>query len=854
VAFTNEDIIILLELPAEAINWKTHDIAAEITRTTPDLDKITSENKNILHLLVKEEPQLLKAVLNLPHFKRELLDQKDCNGKTPLDILEALEEPVESKFQKKYMLLLAGSGFHFPSSISLYQGYINQKIKTRLILKNRSVSFLNEIGLCQAYSFLHNYYLETLREDFYYTSLLLMRLWDESLESLQKPLPSFLPQSALYKNLDELFEQWTNDLFLFFGSTEIQSIIPDMLQSSRHLQFNIAAPKNEENTVKPVTLYYYGHHKRSNQLFNLHYMKFDSTELAMNKKIAQSRSQFRSVFITLIKPENPARARFVDLEGNDIQFTADESISRPLSSRVAAIDRHDLGQVIFVWRGAAGILQDQSNDYAIVTLERMKELLKYLCRLPEGVYIDVDKTQHSSSFRKLANGNLYFYNCDDGTKTSEIVNFSALHDKILLRNGHLNTDPTKWEVLKINKPHKYHAMCSRDESVNNFIPLVYHFNNPDTVARLDRFHVFFEEELPHTLEDVIAFQQASPCHFTHLHIALITHDLGSVKSLLDQGLVLFDAQDAYGRRPLDIAIANGFIEAALMILDKSPSPVDEVDADWFVDAFQSGHSQGFQTLLSHPKLQVNLTKVAAAAMQNHVLEIVYYLLSQGKIHPNTFIQSAILAKDLPLIELLLSFGANPDIQDKLGNTVLHYAACIQDDSIFRSVLKNSAVCLFQKNNQGQSVLDIIAQSTERTFSKGKKPEREQSIVRMMIESVDFQLNNKAHCDLLCSLLDYTMHYDDDDLFSLALEKTRHKPEILNKFISRDGMKMTLLHQAILENHPHFVTLLIEAGANPDLKIRQSTPAHSTNPLIGKSARDITDGQDALQYSSSMTRH
>ncbi|CDZ78884.1 hypothetical protein BN59_03199 [Legionella massiliensis] len=185
---------------------------------------------NPLHVLVKEDFNELRAVLNSPDFNRAWLEEKDSDGNTPMDILEQSEGTAPEKFMKRYSLMLSGAGINIPDSLDISQARLNRQISNRLLQKDRDVSFFNAEGLCNGYSFLHNYYSETRGEDYFYTSLMLISLWDGTNASLKQPLPAFLPQSAEYKNLDELFEQWSNDLFLFFGSAAMRQVFPKMEQ------------------------------------------------------------------------------------------------------------------------------------------------------------------------------------------------------------------------------------------------------------------------------------------------------------------------------------------------------------------------------------------------------------------------------------------------------------------------------------------------------------------------------------------------------------------------------------------------------------------------------------------------
>lgn len=707
VVSSRDSINKLLQLPDNEYDNTLDSIIKSINDNSPDLSKRTPDGKNILHLAVNEDLKLLTTILNHPNFNPELVHQKDHLGRTPLDLIDKLQVSEDIKFQKKYMLILSGFGAKLPEKLDLGQFFLNKKILNRLRLKDRTIEFFDHSGLCNAYSFLYNFYKETKGEEYFYTSLLLMGLWDGTKEMLEKPIPSVFPQSAYYHNLDELFEQWTNDLFFSFASTQVENVIPTMEQHLRSFQYDFLEPLQSEVPIRPTTIYFHERFQLDKSFYSslcdCHIKRFDElNDLEEKRLIAEAKSRFIPTFFYLVNRNDPSIKRplkFYDLNGNEksIDLNLLSTQQESGDSTIQSLDPEDFRFVVNYLRSMDAI-EGEKLKIPLVTKERMLELVKYLSRLPDGLYVDVFKTQHCTTFQQLPNGKLGYYDCNDHTPQPEILDYVALNDVILKAHGH--TDNTA--LLE-----KYPSLHAAIEGPNSFIPHAYYLNSPRTQLQFEKFSVFTEEEFPRNKEEAIAFYQESANNFTHLHIATVTHDLNSIQRILEDGFVDLDAKDCYDRTALEIAIKNGFIDAALIMLDKSPSPYHDLNSDCLEQEFKIGNQENIEKLISHPKLKVNYAKAASAAMRWKRYDVVEYLLTEKKIDPNTFIQGSVLAQDFQLIDLLIRFGANVNTVDNLGNTAFHYAMYQLNSPVCAYLLNNFSIDLKGKNHQDESPLDIL---------------------------------------------------------------------------------------------------------------------------------------------------
>jgi hypothetical protein len=113
----------------------------------------------------------------------------------------------------------------------------------RLRQKYRDTTFFSLDGNCNGFSFLYSFYAALGMEQYYFNTLALMANWDGSEATLQSQFDKNVPQAQFYNNLDELFEQWTNDLIWLQHSklTEVDGLD----QGDRVEQYSIIKKKGQ---------------------------------------------------------------------------------------------------------------------------------------------------------------------------------------------------------------------------------------------------------------------------------------------------------------------------------------------------------------------------------------------------------------------------------------------------------------------------------------------------------------------------------------------------------------------------------------------------------------------------------
>lgn len=177
---------------------------------------------------------------------KEALCKQDIYGNTALDY--ALENQHVETIQLLDDEGLHDSGVARTPLINIDQSSVMKKMRYYLLSQYRDLVFFNENGLCNGFAFLRDMYANKGMESWFYDTLRLMSSWDGSQEVLDKAFDESISQRAYYKNLSELFEQWSNDI-IWFQHTTLDSVFnyssQSNRQSNREFQYSIAGGSNQ---------------------------------------------------------------------------------------------------------------------------------------------------------------------------------------------------------------------------------------------------------------------------------------------------------------------------------------------------------------------------------------------------------------------------------------------------------------------------------------------------------------------------------------------------------------------------------------------------------------------------------
>ena len=169
----------------------------------------TAYEMNALHYAAfSGDPRILERLLAIPELKSRVTDQ-DLFGRTPLMIAMQLRKDDAIRLLGG---IPGGPGYGVRPPV-IRQEEVWPELRTYLSLKKRS-PVLPEEGHCHGFGFLAQYYAAHGRVREFVKALELISSWDETSESL-KEKKEVLGLSGEYSDLEDLMEQWVNDIVQF---------------------------------------------------------------------------------------------------------------------------------------------------------------------------------------------------------------------------------------------------------------------------------------------------------------------------------------------------------------------------------------------------------------------------------------------------------------------------------------------------------------------------------------------------------------------------------------------------------------------------------------------------------------
>ncbi len=226
---------------AHAIISNNESLTLKLIKMGASIDTLDIHGNTLLHLAVNNESNQIRTLLTVLRIK-ELEKIENIYGETPLDlaIQKKLDGIISLLNPESDLNLIQKSKSYGVQPTLIKQRIINNKMLYRFQLRYRDTSLFNctfnKGGNCNGFSFLKSIYAELGLEPYFFDTLALMSNWDGTEESLTSEIHS-CPQSLYYKNLDELFEQWTNDI-IWFQHTNLKDI-DDVKYDDRVKQFKI---------------------------------------------------------------------------------------------------------------------------------------------------------------------------------------------------------------------------------------------------------------------------------------------------------------------------------------------------------------------------------------------------------------------------------------------------------------------------------------------------------------------------------------------------------------------------------------------------------------------------------------
>ncbi len=268
---------------------------------------------------------------------------------------------------------------------------------------------------------------------------------------------------------------------------------------------------------------------------------------------------------------------------------------------------------------------------------------------------------------------------------------------------------------------------------------------------------------------------------TLLHCACISRQKEIVKLLLEKGAdPNLQSADEYGYTPIHWAAQKGFVEILKILksFNADFNILDKRGINPLVSAYNENDLKTMKILLERGA-DPNLWKDTKGET------LLHYACRKGKTE---------------IIKLLLEYGANPNLQSKdaFGYTPIHWVAQEGYNNIIDLIADNSKIDIdFDiKDKKGYTPLD-------RAFQSGHFKVME-ILTNLGAEDIS---NAKKHINIIKDEYDKNNYKNLEIIFELNINPDKYK--------DKDGE--TLLHYACKDGKLAMVKLLLEYGANPNLK-------------------------------------
>ena len=318
----------------------------------------------------------------------------------------------------------------------------------------------------------------------------------------------------------------------------------------------------------------------------------------------------------------------------------------------------------------------------------------------------------------------------------------------------------------------------------------------------------------------------------------------------------------YNRTALMLAAASGKIEIVDALLDRSGIKVDFKDLEGNTAlslATIAGHSDIIESLLEHEDLDINSqTSLGTTALMFSVTakggreDITRLLLNKGadssikdREGGGTAMLRAVDAGNTTMVQLLLDYNANVDIDDDLNRGLLHSAALNSDgDAGLVQLLLENGLDVNAQDQNGKTPLHDTGRIGNYKVAKLLLNSGADQSIRDKYgrtpRTAAWQYGNLKVLRILDGqdLLDKKTEQDPyPDVHSLpmwALANLGFEQEVKNMIATKPNeiyfcdpdMGNTAVHCAINSNNPTILTLLLRAGLSPDsLNDYHRTPLH-----------------------------
>ena len=279
-----------------------------------------------------------------------------------------------------------------------------------------------------------------------------------------------------------------------------------------------------------------------------------------------------------------------------------------------------------------------------------------------------------------------------------------------------------------------------------------------------------------------------------------------------------ETQDKYGRTPLHFACEKGYFSIAEYLISKGANieTKDKYKRTPLWIAMQNGHKQIIQYAIYKCHLPKEYDKALYSSildkLKDYTLDIfqackkgkltnVQYLIEKLNHDPNkkddndkTVLYYAYEEDNLPIVEYLISKGANIEVKDKDGATPLHYS-CINGHLQITAYLISKGIIIEEKDHIGRTPLHLAC-------SKGH------------FSIVEYLISKGANIEVRDNNCMSPLHFACKNGHIQIVEYLISKGTNLE---AKDKNEKTPLHYVCENGHLPVVEFLISSGANIEAK-------------------------------------
>lgn len=633
--------------------------ALDSSKNTPLILAIKGKNLDLIKILLSYKPSLLlknidsntvfhlvatisdKEILEelFKYHSTDVLNVKNAYGFMPLDIAIQYKNDafIELFSPTTNLNKIKNLEQYGAIPIPIPQASLNRKLYYYLLTKRRDTSLFSTEGNCDGLSFLYNL---AESENDYFDLLKTIMDWDDNESSLSKPIQSKGEYAAKDDNLDELFNQFINDLIWFQNHT-LENIVT-FKQNDRQAQYKV---------------------------------------VSSGKKV------LRSLY--------------------------SESFNK--------------------------------------TPEQIKELLSYYARMPQKTSIEFGDNRHAVSSKKTED-NIRYYDPNmpyQIAKTNDPIEiFSHIENyKYILLGNYQGIMKISIHIFHLDEPIPKKSEKADSNPNDNRTSST----SLSAKSSYGEYEILTLEQLPKNNKEAEIFQNSSPNQFTPLHIAVIFRSTVTLNKLIAAGNCDLQAVDKEKRKTLDIAIDNGYIDGAVILLDAALK-IDAANSNQILNEFICKLYQSPLRLHTYDFIKkyelTNIVKLMFLAIKNGDLQLIEFLC-ENKLIDNmnclnqniTLLMTAINTKtdnQEKIISYLLKKGADATIGnakesplsmiissnetlfplilgnlkninklDSTGNAAIHHAAAECKPGILKMLLAQAEIDVVLSNAKKESPLTIL---------------------------------------------------------------------------------------------------------------------------------------------------